>query len=550
MVSVFTPFYKAATEEALVALAMPRYENDQLISLIGSKRPILGQLRMILSPLVNRSKATRFLDPFCGSGAVSRLARSMGMQVLACDLEPFSYILNHVYLTLSSDDLVPMFGEMGGIDAYLSMLNLHCLYAAETGSGITYPYLSRFYAPANEGDADGRRERLFFTPANARFLDAVREEIEESWINRKLSASEKAVILATILHEASRRANVSGSYTSYLKNLDACRARIREACLLKAPTLADPQLPAGEMHLSEASRFVASRSADICYLDPPASVHQYGSAYHLLNSITVWDRYAPSEKRDANGHLIDRAGIRADWKQTHSRFCSLKDADAAFVHLINSIDARHIVLTYPSTGCVSAQRIVELLRARHEPVMVIPLHKRNQGGRQGKDGKRNIEQVFVTGKQAGLSLTVGESLERLPLIERLDSLVSAVFSEPMEGEPLRFIGQVVLDTPLPTEALLALPCLDLERLVRSLEQAACVDAQEAMRSMARAIKAPSTSSTDRIRLEKRALSMCKSLEREGNVEVLARMPAILREEGVHGKVLDVIALLAYDEKKE
>ena len=44
--------------------------------------------------------------------------------------------------------------------------------------------------------------------------------------------------------------------------------------------------------------------------------------------------------------------------------------------------------------------------------------------------------------------------------------------------------------------------------------------------------------------------MCKSLEREGNVEVLARMPAILREEGVHGKVLDVIALLAYDEKKE
>lgn len=546
MVSVFNPFYK----EERVALALPRYESDQLVSMIGSKRPIIEHLRMLLAPLAARKGTTRFVDPFCGSGAVSRLARSMGMEVHACDLEPFSYILNHVYLSLGSEDLVPMFSEMGGLDAYLSMLNLHGMYAASTDFGIERPYLSRYYAPREDSDADGMRERLFFTSANARFLDAVREEIEESWIDGKLSANEKAVVLALILHEASRKANISGTFTSFHKRLDTNRSRILEECRLQAPVLADADLPRGHMHQCEASRFVAGCAADICYLDPPASVHQYGSAYHLLNSITLWDGYAPSDEKDGQGHLMDRAGIRSDWKTTHSAFCSLKESDAAFVHLINAIDARHIVLTYPSSGPVSASRIVELLSARHAPVKVIPLHRRNQGGRQPKSGKRNLEQVFITGKEAAFHIPAGEGLSRLPLFERLDALVSEVFARPVAVEPLRLVGGAILETPLPTGILLAMPFASLEQVVGDLEREVCADAPEAMRVLAKAIEDPLTSPAGRVKLEKRALAAYRSSVQDGDTRMCACLLQIAREEGVRSRVVDAMAALSYDGHKE
>ena len=469
---------------ATLALSLPRYETDQLISIIGCKRPIADRLRMILSSLAAKGGNTLFLDPFCGSGMVSRIARSLGMQVRASDLEPFSFITNYVYLTLSNEDLVSLFAEMGGLDAYVSMLNLEGLYAARSGIEPTRPFLSAHYAPASDDVVDGERQRLFFTAGNARFLDTVREEIESAWLERRISAQEKAIMLASILYEASRKANTSGTFTAYHKRFStaqgAVRTRILEPCTLRAPVLPDAELPVGEMHTVEASEFVKGYTADICYLDPPATVHQYGSTYHLLNSLAIWDDFRPSDTRNEEGKLIDRAGIRDDWKKTHSPYCSLKHADAAFDHLLNTVDARHIVLSYPSNGIVSAERIHELLSIRHAPVTVVPLHKRNRGGPQGKGEKRQVEQIFITGKAASLALPIGRGLELLPLIERLDRLGGAVFKRALELDPYQFIGGVLLDGLPPAEKIMQLSKTQLERQVVFLESHVCSSNEEAL----------------------------------------------------------------------
>ena len=75
--------------------------------------------------------------------------------------------------------------------------------------------------------------------------------------------------------------------------------------------------------------FLAGRSADICYLDPPYAVHQYGSNYFMLNTIARWDRPPVSEERGPDGRLRQKAGIRADWKRTRSAFCYRDTAAAA-----------------------------------------------------------------------------------------------------------------------------------------------------------------------------------------------------------------------------
>ena len=65
---------------------------------------------------------------------------------------------------------------------------------------------------------------------------------------------------------------------------------------LIVPTLASDNLLPAKVYQQDALSFVSSHSCDICYLDPPSSVVQYGNSYHLLNSVAKWDYYEPSRK--------------------------------------------------------------------------------------------------------------------------------------------------------------------------------------------------------------------------------------------------------------
>jgi len=63
-----------------VDLAHP-FLTEQLIAYIGNKRALLPFLHGVLSRLIDEPSRSAFLDPFAGSGAVSRLARLMGFEV-------------------------------------------------------------------------------------------------------------------------------------------------------------------------------------------------------------------------------------------------------------------------------------------------------------------------------------------------------------------------------------------------------------------------------------------------------------------------------------
>lgn len=496
-------------------LALPSYERDQLISIIGNKRSIGESLKLLFSELRAPRRETTFLDPFCGSGAVSRIARNLGMHVKANDNQPFAHLVNYVYLKLTNDDLSTMFREMGGIDAYFSLLNLEGLYAYKSEEPLLGGYLSKYYAPQDDSHYDSQKERLFFTAANARFFDQVRSEVEKGLY----SEDERAVVIAALLFEASRKANTLGSFTAYQKRFitqgSLSRRRIVEPPQLRVPTLVDEPLKRGEVSLMDAAQFLKQTSGDICYLDPPATVQQYGNNYHLLNTITLWDNYLPSNDRDKEGHLVDKGGIRSDWRQTYSPFCSLKEADRAFVNLFGSIDARHIVLTYPAKGIVDIERIYQLLEPRHGPVTVIPVAKRNQGGRQSK-GQQNIEYIFVAGKMGNFNLTVEYGIELLPLIERLSNLNDKLFTTPQSLPGYPFIGGLILDGLPPLEVLLNKEVEELEREVEHLETNSCDNLDEGLKVLVRATLDPYQ--RERGKLEKRLYPLLRRLDEKVRLE--------------------------------
>ena len=493
------------------------YETDQLLSVVGSKRPIQDHLERLFIQLVKNPRDALFLDPFSGSGAVSRVARKSGFNVVSSDIEPFTFIPNFVYLALEADDLATMFQEYGGIDAYITMLNLQGLYAASSNILPDEGYISMHYAPRDDESYDGTRERLFYTRSNALFIDAVREEIERNWITGKITAAEKCVVTASLLYEASRRANTSGTFTSYHKKFGSFEksalSRITNMCELRAPVLPDWPTQRASVRLCPAEDAVSGRSADICYLDPPSTVHQYGSTYHLLNSIAMWDKIPVDNEKDSDERLLNRAGIRSDARSTYSEFCSLKYAFSALHRLINRIDTRVAVLTYPQSGVLQTEEVLDILHQRFKQVRTIAVSKRNQGGRQPhRKAKSLIEHIFIAGKGPVIQAIVETDIGLIDMIARLRALDDAVFSSMQPLGPFEFIGAAILKRSWHDLDIRKFDPADLEIWIHCMEQAVLNDLQPALEQLLHVLTHTDQFQVDgkeKVIIEKRILSLLR-----------------------------------------
>lgn len=207
------------------------YLKKHLIAYIGSKRALQGFLCDVLSRTAVKAweegtGGKVFLDPFAGSGTVSRLARLIGFRVLA---------INAIRSTIERN----------------------------------YPGF----------DLDDREEK------------------------------EKAMLLASLLYQCATHTNTSSVFKACHKGFgshgrDALK-RIMSPIRLDIPELIDsaPEKSV-EVFCEEAAVFARRHSGDLCYLDPPYNQHQYGSDYHLLNTIACWDKPAVSNELRTKGRLI------------------------------------------------------------------------------------------------------------------------------------------------------------------------------------------------------------------------------------------------------
>ena len=398
----------------LLPREVPAYASTRLIAYIGNKRALLPFLLPVFLELDAESRISSFLDPFAGSGAVSRLARSLLWSVMASDAEEYSRTVNEAWLGVSAGEVPGLFAREGGLDAVLADLN--ALHPQRENAQPIVPvedYIARHYAPASTAAADWRRERLFYTRENAVFLDRARCAIEELRPAAASSASragvaERALLLGLLVYEAATHANTSGVFKAYHKGFGGhgrdALGRILSPMALEAPLLWEA--PPAEVARGDAALFCAPRPADLCYLDPPYNQHQYGSNYHLLNTIALWDRLPVSEARDADGSLVSASGIPPRWKESRSAFCSRPTAAAAFRDLFAAIDSRVILLSYNTEGFVPAQELVELLSDRADVSLLSQDYVKYRGGRQSSSRRvRNREILFVARRREGRGKT-------------------------------------------------------------------------------------------------------------------------------------------------
>ncbi|NLN75362.1 MAG: DNA adenine methylase [Armatimonadetes bacterium] len=341
------------------------YLTDQLIPYIGNKRNLLP----LIKQAIERSGVEDgvFFDAFAGSGVVSRLAKMMGLKVIANDWEPYAETINTAYISVNRE---PAFGGFGGLDRAISELNAL--------NGVR-GYIASHYCPCDDENYDTDTERMFYTQHNGRKIDAVREQIARWRDSGRLSRQEEALLLAPLIYQASYCSNTSGVFKGFHNGWGGATKtawyRIRSRLSLQAPELYDN----GEENIvcREAAATLARKiECDIAYLDPPYNQHQYGANYHLLNTVALWDKPEISRRISSNGER-DKAAIRKDWRELRrSDYCYKSTALDAFCELIGSLQAKWILVSYSTDGIIKLADLLGALANRGELSVVCRPYKR------------------------------------------------------------------------------------------------------------------------------------------------------------------------------
>ncbi len=245
------------------------YLTRQLIAYIGNKRSMLGFLYEIFKRLNEKHKIERFIDPFAGSGAVSRLAKVIGFETIANDWEFYSYLVNYCHIEINSNETDRMFLRRGGLEKVIEYLNTPSVLKDED------KYISKYYAPSDTVKSDYKKERLFYTAENALRIDTVRSRIEEWYPGfdlRKNDFKEKSLLLGSLLYKCATHTNTSGVFKAYHRGFggfgrDALK-RIMAAIKLDIPVLYD-SAKKNRVYRMDAAAFLKRISGDLCYIDPP-----------------------------------------------------------------------------------------------------------------------------------------------------------------------------------------------------------------------------------------------------------------------------------------
>jgi adenine-specific DNA-methyltransferase len=379
---------------------------QQLIPYIGNKRKLL--------PLVYRSiratgvKGGTFLDLFSGSGVVARLAKVLGFRVIANDWEPYSFEINQCFIKCNHAS--GKFELLGGMNRAFQVLN-----RLEPAEG----YITTHYCPRDDQSPDPDRVRMFFTRYNGGRIEAIREQIEQ-WSSRGvISRLEKSLLLAPLIYATSYVSNTSGVFKAYHRGWGGRNGtalyRILSRLALVPPVFYSNGNQAHRVYCEDALKLVEKLPpVAVAYVDPPYNQHQYGSNYHLLNTVALWDKPQVNPAIRAGRRTKDKSAIRKDWRQRRSRFCCQGEAEQELFRLIKGLKARFVLLSYSTDGIMLPERLVEILAGFGKVELVAQRYKRYRvSSTRPSPRPHNLEFVLILEKGAQPQHTCEQIVGRL-----------------------------------------------------------------------------------------------------------------------------------------
>jgi adenine-specific DNA-methyltransferase len=324
------------------------YLADQLITYLGNKRKLIGNIEICVQNISKQLNKERLniLEPFCGSGSVSRMLKLYSNKLVVNDLEDYCSTLAKCYLAS------PNTAQYDKIKTNITCMNKHKF------SKVAPSFIRKHYSPKDDKDIR-EGERVYYTQYNAHIIDTFSHYI------RKYPVEERCFYLAPLLTQCSVHTNTSGTFNSYHKKDgvghyggkgENALTRIMGEIELPIPVFSYQPDTVVEVYNKDANKLIGELVErgewfDVAYLDPPYNKHPYGTNYFMLNMINRLDPIMdiPDNHR----------GQPDDW--TRSKYNSFSECKRVFEELIKQIPASYVIISYNNEGILSEEQLTEIL---------------------------------------------------------------------------------------------------------------------------------------------------------------------------------------------
>lgn len=298
---------------------------------IGNKESITKVILKLLKDkgLLGKSSLT-FFDAFCGMGAVSFAVKDF-----------FKIEINDILKCCTTFTAARLYGS----DLVLNGLSFNPFNELNGNKQVEHGFFYKNYSPAGS-------DRMYFTSENAGRIDFFRHKIQDWYDDKSICELQYRYLLGCLLEAVSKVSNTAGVYGAFLKKWDS-----RAFHKIKIEPLMERDLFCGQspkdiaIYNDRIENIIRDVDCDILYLDPPYTQNQYGTQYHLLETLILNDN--PSISKVTGSRPV--TPLRSEWSKKYNCHILLD-------YVLANTKAKYIIMSYSNDGIMSKDFIESALK--------------------------------------------------------------------------------------------------------------------------------------------------------------------------------------------
>ena len=332
---------------------------------LGNKTTILSDIESLLKEKGLLDQRMVLFDAFCGSGSVSDYFKNY-----------FDIIINDNL----SWAVVYTKGRLCAHKCNFTKLGFDPFEYFNSNDKVMEGFFFNNYSPANSN-------RMYFSAENASRIDYFRCQIEQWNMDGLLHEYEYSYLLACLIESVSDVSNTAGVYGAFLKKWDS---RALKSIIFDKVDSVESSNFKFQTYNEKIENVIETVNCDILYLDPPYTQNQYGTQYHILETLVLYDTPKISEITGSRS----TTPMRSDWsKDTKTHIL--------FDFVLAKTQAKHIVFSYNNKGFMSEEFIEASLKRYGKPETYVckKINYKKYQNWKSCDKKEHFEYLFYIEKK-------------------------------------------------------------------------------------------------------------------------------------------------------
>ncbi len=327
---------------------------------MGSKKRLLPWIHSVLQTLDFESA----MDPFCGTGSVGYLIKTMGRRVLASDYLSFTSIIARATIENSNKNV-----ERRTIRQLLDGTTHHLRFIQDTFDGI------------------------FYTREDLAFLDKVSANIRQVEDPHEQAVAFAALFRSCLKKQPRGVFTISGDLSRYDDGRRDLHLTLEEHFLEQIDVFNAAVFDNGRKNRAMRSDVfeLPRRKVDLVYLDPPyvprSDDNCYINRYHFLEGLSCYWQGMPVDKTTKVRKIAKK----------YTPFSYRRTAVDAFDSMFERFSGSKIVLSYSSNGFPDLEIIESLMRKHKKSVRVFEKPHRYHFGTHSNVERATTTEYLIVG---------------------------------------------------------------------------------------------------------------------------------------------------------